>query len=90
VLRGGVSVTNQVVPTGETFFNVLAPGVIRKHLTVGATWTLPNGGQLTGYYARGLGETVNGNGSIPASFGGGNAHVRLKENIIGIAYGWKL
>lgn len=90
VLRGGVSVTNQVVPSGETFFNVLAPGVIRTHLTLGATWTLPSGGQLTGYYARGLGETVNGNGSIPASFGGGNANVRLKENLFGIAYGWKL
>lgn len=39
-------------------------------------------------------ETVNGSASIPAGFppagfGGGNANVRLEENIVGLAYGWK-
>jgi long-chain fatty acid transport protein len=89
VLRGGLSFANQPVPQSETFFNVLAPGVITRHVTLGATWTRPGGGELTGYFAYGLGETVNGSGSIPSSFGGGEANVHLKENIIGIAYGWK-
>lgn len=93
-LRGGISFANQPVPDNETFFNILAPGVITKHLTLGATWTTPSGGELTGFLAHGFGETVNGNASIapglpPAGFGGGNANVHLKENIIGVAYGWK-
>ncbi|HOE40356.1 MAG TPA: outer membrane protein transport protein [Rhodoferax sp.] len=92
-LRGGLSFASQPVPSSETFFNVLAPGVITRHLTLGATWTTPGGGELSGFYAYGVGETVNGSGSIPPGnppgFGGGNANVRLKENIIGISWGWK-
>jgi len=89
VLRGGLSFANQPVPQSETFFNILAPGVITRHVTLGATWTSPGGGELTGFFAHGLGETVNGSGSISSGFGGGEANVRLKENIIGISYGWK-
>jgi long-chain fatty acid transport protein len=33
---------------------------------------------------------VNGNGSIPPNFGGGEANIQLQENMIGIAYGRKL
>jgi long-chain fatty acid transport protein len=93
-LRGGGSIANQPVADSETFFNVLAPGVVTKHLTLGVTWTTPSGGELTGFVAHGFGETVNGNKSIvsgfpPSGFGGGNANVRLKENIIGVSYGWK-
>lgn len=88
-LRGGVSFANQAVPEAETFFNVLAPGVIKNHLTLGATWTSPSGGELTGFFAHGFGETVNGAGSISAGFGGGNANVQMDQNSIGISYGWK-
>ncbi|MBV5299075.1 MAG: outer membrane protein transport protein [Rhodoferax sp.] len=92
-LRGGLSFASQPVPPSETFFNVLAPGVITRHLTLGVTWTAPGGGELSGFFAHALGETVNGSGSIapgnPPGFGGGNANVRLKENIIGISWGWK-
>jgi long-chain fatty acid transport protein len=93
-LRGGVSFANQAVPERETFFNVLAPGVVKNHLTLGATWTTPDGNELTGFFAHAFGVTVNGAGSIPpgfppAGFGGGNANVRLEENILGISYGWK-
>jgi long-chain fatty acid transport protein len=89
VLRGGLSFANQPVPQSETFFNILAPGVITRHVTLGATWTSPGGGELTGFFAHGLGETVNGSSSISSGFGVGEANVRLKENIIGISYGWK-
>ncbi|MDD2545315.1 MAG: outer membrane protein transport protein [Burkholderiaceae bacterium] len=94
-LRGGVSFANQPVPSQETFINILAPGLVRKHLSFGATLTRPNGGEWTGYIAHAFGETVRGNGSIPGGmppggFGGGNASVRLKETMVGIAYSWKL
>jgi long-chain fatty acid transport protein len=92
-LRAGFSVANQPVPQAETFFNILAPGVITKHVTLGASWTTAGGGEFTGFFAHGLGETVNGSASIPPGFppgfGGGNANIRLKENILGISYGWQ-
>lgn len=95
VLRAGVSHARQPVPAGETFFNILAPGVVQDHLSLGATWSLPGGGELSGFFAHAFGKTVRGSNSIPpgappAGLGGGNADVRLKENIFGIAYGWKL
>nr|WP_294507377.1 hypothetical protein [uncultured Rhodopila sp.] len=34
--------------------------------------------------------TVNGTGSIPASFGVGEANIHLSEFAIGISAGWKL
>jgi long-chain fatty acid transport protein len=89
VLRGGISVADQPVATQETFFNILAPGVVQKHLTLGATWTSPAGGEWTGYYARAFGESVTGSQSIPASFGGGNVNLHLDETLVGVSYGWK-
>lgn len=94
-LRGGVSFATQAVPSGETFFNILAPGVVRKHLTFGATLAQPGGGELTGFIAHAFGQTVRGSGSIPpgmppAGFGGGNANLHMKQTIVGVSYGWKL
>lgn len=94
-LRGGVSFANQPVPSGETFFNILAPGVVRKHLTFGATWARPGGGELSGFVAHAFGQTVRGSGSIPpgtppGGFGGGNANVHMKQTVIGVSYGWRL
>ena len=95
VLRGGFSHARQPVPSGETFFNILAPGVVQDHYTAGATWNVRDGGAWTGFYAYGRGNTVQGSNSIPpgnppGGFGGGNANVRLKESIIGLSYAWKL
>jgi long-chain fatty acid transport protein len=96
VLRAGYSHAGQTVPSSQTFFNILAPGVVQDHLTVGATGSLKDGGELTGFLAIAPGETVNGTGSIPpgppnlGGFGGGEASVRLKETIVGVSYAWKL
>lgn len=92
-LRAGVSHGNQPVPRSETFFNILAPGVVRDHVSLGAT-VAATGGEWTVYAAHALGHTVTGSGSIPAGnppggFGGGNAVVRLSENLLGVAYAWK-
>ena len=92
-LRGGVSVADQVIPPSQTFFNILAPGTVQTHLTLGATWKLAGGGELSGFVAHAVGKTVRGSGSVPPGFppaglGGGEANVGLRENIIGVAYGW--
>ena len=90
VLRGGVSVGDQPVPASETFFNILAPGVVQNHLTLGATWSTAGGGEWTGFYARAFGQSVSGSNSIPSNpYGGGNANLHLQEDLIGISYGWK-
>ncbi|HIV70902.1 MAG TPA: outer membrane protein transport protein [Candidatus Aquabacterium excrementipullorum] len=87
-LRAGFSHASQAVPSNQTFLNILAPGVVQDHLTVGFTQKIDQHSQWSGFYGHAFSKTVNGSGSIPASFGGGEADVRLKENILGVAYGW--
>jgi long-chain fatty acid transport protein len=88
-LRAGISHSDQPVPADQTFFNILAPGVVQDHLTFGGTWKTTTG-ELSLSYFHGFKKTVNGSNSIPVSYGGGNADIHLEENGLGIAYGWRL
>lgn len=94
-LRAGYSHGTQPIPEDQTFLNILAPGTIQDHLSVGATWKTAGGRELSFAYTHGFRKTVNGSGSIPPGFppgglGGGEAGIHLEEDILGIAYGWKI
>lgn len=82
-LRAGYSTGRQPIPTNETFFNTLAPGVIESHLTLGGTWTLANKDELTVGYMHGFKNTVNGTG------GTAGMNIKMYQNSLGIAYGMK-
>ncbi|MUP38537.1 OmpP1/FadL family transporter [Labilibaculum euxinus] len=43
--RGGYSHTDQPVPNSEVMFNILAPGVIEDHITLGCSKTLGDSGK---------------------------------------------
>ncbi len=82
-LRAGYSTGRQPIPTNETFFNTLAPGVIESHLTLGGTWTLANKDELTVGYMHGFKNTVNGTGTTAGM------NIKMYQNSLGIAYGMK-
>jgi long-chain fatty acid transport protein len=42
-LRAGYVTLDQPIPQSQTFFNILAPGVVEDHITLGATWKMGNG-----------------------------------------------
>ncbi len=91
-LRGGFSTTRQPIPSSEVTFNILAPGVIENHLTLGATWQLGGGKELSFAYMHGFKKTVSGGlppGMPPAGFGGGTADLRMSQNSLGVAFGWQ-
>ncbi|MFT4248838.1 MAG: outer membrane protein transport protein [Pseudomonas sp.] len=87
-IRAGASHASQPVPSSQTFFNILAPGVVQTHLTLGATWTTPGGNEISAYYTHAPARRVSGSGSIPAAFGGGEAGIELSENLLGIGFAW--
>lgn len=87
-LRGGLSHGRQPIPAGETFFNTMAPGVIETHLSVGATWRLASGNELSVAYTHALSKSVKGSGSIPPNFGGGEANLKMNQNSLGVSYAW--
>ena len=89
-LRGGYVTLKQPIPSSQTFFNVLAPGVVEDHMTLGATWALSNATELTAGYMHAFKKKVNGSGSIGAGFGGGNANLQMKQDSLGVAFGWKM
>jgi long-chain fatty acid transport protein len=90
-LRAGYSHLRQPIPAGETLFNILAPGVVADHATVGATWRFANDAELSGFFAHGFDKTVYGVDSIPPGLppeglGGGNANISLRENMFGVSW----
>lgn len=93
-LRGGYATLRQPIPSTQTLFNILAPGVVEDHLTVGATWAFDTNKELTLGYVHAFNKNVNGTNSIPPGFppgmGGGNANLKMRQNSLGIAFGWKM
>ena len=74
----------------DVTFNILAPGVVEHHLTLGATWTLTNKDELTVSYMHAFSNSVTGP-SVSALLGvGGNETLKMYQNSLGIAYSMKL
>ena len=88
-VRAGYSHNDQPIPQDQTFLNILAPGVIQDHLSVGATWNIDRAQELSVAYTYGLKETVKGSQSIPLNFGGGEANLEMDQHILGVSYGLK-
>ena len=88
-LRAGYVTLKQPIPASQTFFNILAPGVVEDHLTLGITVETSKTSELTVMYMHAFEKKVNGSGSIPAGFGGGEANLRMDQNSIGAAWGWR-
>ncbi|MCF8185288.1 MAG: outer membrane protein transport protein [Sulfuritalea sp.] len=86
-VRAGYNHSTQPIRNTETFFNILAPGVVQDHVTLGATWVLENKSEISLAYMHAFENSVKGNNSIQS---GGNANLKMYEDSLGIAYGWKL
>ena len=71
-------------------FNIIAPGVVEKHLTLGATWTLANEAELTVSYMHAFEKSVTGPSASSLLGVGGNETLKMYQNSVGIAYGWKM
>jgi len=87
-LRAGWSHSDQPIDKDQTMFNILAPAVIEDHATIGMTYALPSGSEISMFYMHAFENEVKGNNSIPDAFGGGEADIKMSQDAFGIAYGW--
>ena len=87
-VRAGWDHCDQPIPNKETFFNVLAPGVVQDHLTLGGTWALADKTEINVAYVHAFSKTVNGSGSISPNYGGGESNIKMHEDSISVAYSW--
>ncbi|MHA3080350.1 OmpP1/FadL family transporter [Acinetobacter sp. ANC 5502] len=86
-LRAGYSYNDQPVRANQAFLNILAPGVVQQHVSVGATWSIDPKQDVSLAYTRALEKTVHG--SISPAFGGGQANLSMDQDIVGVEYSLK-
>lgn len=82
-LRAGFNHNSQQIPTTAAWINILAPGIVQNHLTLGATWTLADKSELTVGYIHAFEQTVTG-----PNYFGGTTSIKMHEDSIGVTYGW--
>lgn len=90
-LRGGYNHTDNPIEAADVTINILAPGVVQDHLTLGFTYETPGGGEWSVAYMHAFENSVSGP-SLFNQFGvpAGNETIEMYQNSIGIAYGVKL
>ena len=90
--RAGYNHTDNPIGSADVTFNILAPGVVTDHATLGFTHTTASGGQLTVAYMHAFDHSQQGASILPAFLGGapaGSERISMYENSIGIQYAWK-
>lgn len=84
-LRAGYNHTNNPVSSANVTFNIIAPGVITDHFTLGATYKLDDKSDLTFAYMYAPKNTVTGTSALS----GTPETIRMSQQSLGIQYGWK-
>lgn len=95
-LRAGINVGDNPIKPADVSFNIIAPGVMTKHLTFGGTYGLSKQAELTFAYMYAPKNSVSGasffNAPPPAGAGAGNGGtetIRMSQQSIGLQYSWK-
>lgn len=92
-LRAGYNHGDNPILARDVTFNIIAPGVVKDHATLGFTYTLASGDELTMSYMHAFKNDVSGASILPVFMSGspaGNEKIEMYQNAIGIQYSWKM
>ncbi len=88
-LRAGYGKSDNPILARDVSFNILAPGVVRDHYTLGLTYRLAGGSAITVAYMHAKKNSVTGaslfNAFAPGM--GGEETIEMYENSLGVAWG---
>ncbi len=87
-VRAGYSHNTQPIPSSEVMFNILAPGIVQDHITLGGTWNVSKTNELTVGYMHAFNKTVSG--AVNTLAGPANISLNMYQDSLGVAYSWKL
>jgi len=90
VLRAGWNHGDNPITSADVMFNALAPGVIKDHVTLGFTYMLATGNEVTMSYMHGFANDVMGADNIKFNTGSTYNKIEMYQNTIGIQYSWKM
>jgi len=82
-LRVGYNYSTQPISSNQTYFNILAPGVVQQHATAGLTWQFRANWELSAFYVHAFEQTVHGAGP---PFG--VANLSMQQDSFGVSVGW--
>lgn len=91
-LRAGYNHSDNPIQGRDVTFNIIAPGVVQDHVTIGFTYGLGKGSELTMAYMHAFRNSVQ----APSLFNtwsqgapAGTDRIQMYQNSLGIAYGLK-
>ena len=91
-LRAGYNRSQNPIPSRDVSFNIIAPGLVQDHITLGFTSAVGKDSDITVAYMHAFEKSVTG-GSFFNNLGfgpvGGQETIRMYQNSLGIAYARK-
>jgi len=88
-LRAGYGHTDNPIASRDVTFNIIAPGVVQDHYTLGFTYAIDKTSEITGAYMHAKRNSVTGfsffNAFAPGQ--GGIETIEMYQNSFGIAWG---
>ncbi len=87
-VRAGYNYSTQPIPEDQTYFNMLAPGVVQQHVSLGGTWLATPAIELSAFYAHAFKQTVEGSGNIDLGGGPMDADLTMSQDSLGVGLGW--
>jgi len=89
-LRAGYNHSDNPIQSADVTFNILAPGVVQDHLTLGMSYAVSKTSDLTVAYMHAFEHSVSG-APNPIYFNvGGTDTIKMHQNSLGVAYSWKM
>ncbi len=83
-LRAGLNVGDNPIQSRDVTFNIIAPGVMTKHLTLGGTYAYSPTSEVSFSYMVAPSNSVTGTAMF-----GGTETIKMKQQSLGIQYGWR-
>jgi len=91
--RAGYNHGDNPISSSDVTFNILAPGVVQDHVTLGFTNTLQSGDEWSMSFMYAFNEEVSGASILPAFQGGspaGTETIEMYQWSLGVQYSWKM
>ena len=90
-VRAGINVGDNPVKSRDVTFNILAPGVITTHYTLGMTYAVSPTSEFSAAYMVAPSNSVSGSSMFNNFMPGmaGNETVKMNQQSIGVQWGWK-
>jgi long-chain fatty acid transport protein len=89
-VRAGYNHSDNPIQSQDVTFNILAPGVIKDHVTLGATWTWDRQNEITGAFMYAFENSVTGaslfNGFFPPGAANMQEKIEMYEWSFGVQY----